>query len=89
MNVKQAYERVCGFLKDRPMIASCRDYEGYFGFLVAPPNYRKGTPMFLGRLENMILVDKRNGKTFRMEDSNVNLHGKLWRPIDPKIFNIG
>ena len=82
MDVKHAYDLICNFLKERPRIAKCRDYDDYYGFLLAPPNYRSGSAMLIGNLDNMVIVDKKTEKVFRLEDSDLNLRRKMWFSVD-------
>jgi len=80
MEAGEAYKLLCDFLKDKPGIASCRNYDDYYGFFILPPGATKGDRVFVGR--EMIIVDKKTKKVFWQDDNgSLNLRGKFWTQV--------
>lgn len=61
----EAYNIICDHYKEKPVVKSCREWDGYFGFYLAPNGTSKDANVFVGG--NMICVNKETANVFSSE----------------------
>lgn len=77
MSAKEAYEKVCEYMNERPVVVMCREYRNVFGFFVTSPDAVPGSDAYVG--SSMICVDKTKGDVFTRDDPRyAKLYGTRW-----------
>ena len=84
MDALQAYKLICSKWKQNPTVMSCREYDDFFGFDLAPPGSDPNSPAMVGF---MTLVHKKDGTVDSEDDhDDVVIRRSHGRFIDKSIF---